>query len=703
MKSLIFALAVLVTVRCFAATPPAGTLAPPPTPGGTSTVTWGGGPYTAVTYDTSLCTPLSCDDFFLTVNVPPIFYANNPAYEVRVGINWTTNISDVNDFDLYVFDAGGNLVNSSTQGNTNFELVDLLQIPSGTYRVHVVAFAAVNESYTGTATLGPAPTEAVRSARYKPGNFTFTAAKQLTAPNDLLFNSQDLEPRAAYDALGNIYVAAIQGMPAGTDVWKSMDGGATFSYLGEPDGAQIAAGMAARGLAFGGGDEDIAVGSTGNVYMASLWGPGDFLLTGAVVPLAATMCSSTNGGNVWVSNPYSQSTPIIDRQWIAAYKDNTVYLSFQQEGVGLLGGFAINSIFCLKSTDGGVTFPQVTEVTTPVLGVQPGFQGNIAVDQHNGNVYTVFAGHLSNELYVARSTDGGAHFTLKLVFAAPTGTSIANIFPILAVDRGSNVHVVFSDGTNVYLTSSSDQGATWNTPSRVNNGVETKTALSPWVDAGDAGKVDIQWWATSSGNSMASDAKWKVYFAQVQDALSKHPTILENAATGYFHTGPICVNGTGCAAGTRNLAEYGSTTVYLDGSALIVYPNDQVSSPPQTYFIRQTGGPTAAAPAAAPRQTHLQAAGESGNSAPPTFALGQNYPNPFNPTTVISYTLASSVHVSLKVYNVLGQEVATLVDRTESEGTKSVTLDASRLASGLYIYKLAAGSYIETKRMLLMK
>jgi hypothetical protein len=229
MKPLIFSLAVLVTVRCFAATPPAGTLAPPLTSGGTSTVSWGGGPYTAVTYDTSLCTPLTCDDFYLTVNVPPIFYANNPDYEVRVGINWATNISDINDFDLYVFDASGNLVNSSTQGNTNFELVDLLQIRSGTYRVHVVAFATVNESYTGTATLGPAPTEAVRSARYKPGNFTFTAGKQLTAPNDLLFNSQDLEPRAAYDALGNIYVAAIQGMPAGTDMWKSIDGGTSPS------------------------------------------------------------------------------------------------------------------------------------------------------------------------------------------------------------------------------------------------------------------------------------------------------------------------------------------------------------------------------------------------------------------------------------------------------------------------------------------
>jgi hypothetical protein len=435
------------------------------------------------------------------------------------------------------------------------------------------------------------------------------------------------------------------------------------------------------------------------VYVAALWGPVDFLLTGAALPLAATMSTSTNGGGIWTTNPWSQNIPLIDRQWIASYKDNQVYLSYQQLGVDLVG---TNSIFCLKSFDGGLTFPQVTEVTTPEFGVQPGFQGNIAVDPSNGYVYTVFIGHLPNELYLARSTDGGSTFIIKLVYAAPLGTAVSNVFPIVAVDHGSNVHIVFSDGSNVYLTSSSNQGATWSAPLRVNNGVGTKSAIAPWIDAGDAGKVDIMWWATSSTNTLSDSAKWQVYFAQTQNALAKTPTITENAATGVFHTGPICVNGTGCAAGTRNLAEYASTTVYLDGKAMIVYPDDQQSSPPQTYFIKQTGGSivTSTAARTSTQPNHVQ---ESHSTVPDRYVLQQNYPNPFNPSTIINYDLASTGYTQLKVYNVLGEEVASLIDKVQDAGSYSIRFDASRLSSGIYFYKLVAGKFVDVKRLMILK
>src|SRR5439155_26673462 len=125
---------------------------------------------------------------------------------------------------------------------------------------------------------------------------------------------------------------------------------------------------------------------------------------GVGAPLAATMCVSSNGGALWTANPWAQNVPIVDRQWIAPHGANEVYLTYQQEGVLLVG---TSSIFVLKSTDGGLTFPQVVEVTTPELGVQPDFQGNIAVDQPTGTVYTVFIGHPGNTLYIARSTDGG--------------------------------------------------------------------------------------------------------------------------------------------------------------------------------------------------------------------------------------------------------------------------------------------------------
>ena len=86
---------------------------------------------------------------------------------------------------------------------------------------------------------------------------------------------------------------------------------------------------------------------------------------------------------------------------------------------------------------------------------------------------------------------------------------------------------------------------------------------------------------------------------------------------------------------------------------------------------------------------------------PTEFALRQNYPNPFNPTTVINYQLPAASYVTLTVYNMLGQEVATLVSRMQEAGYKSVEFDASKMPSGLYLYKLTAGMYTSVQKMVL--
>lgn len=91
------------------------------------------------------------------------------------------------------------------------------------------------------------------------------------------------------------------------------------------------------------------------------------------------------------------------------------------------------------------------------------------------------------------------------------------------------------------------------------------------------------------------------------------------------------------------------------------------------------------------------------NTVPTKFALSQNYPNPFNPTTSISYSIPQNSFVSLKVFDVLGQEVATLVNEEKSVGNYDVSFDASGIPSGMYFYRLQAGSFIDTKKMVLMK
>jgi hypothetical protein len=88
---------------------------------------------------------------------------------------------------------------------------------------------------------------------------------------------------------------------------------------------------------------------------------------------------------------------------------------------------------------------------------------------------------------------------------------------------------------------------------------------------------------------------------------------------------------------------------------------------------------------------------------PQSFSLQQNYPNPFNPTTSIKYQVSSISNVSLKVYDVLGTEIATLVNENKPAGNYDVTFNASSLASGVYFYKLQAGSFTETKKMIILR
>ncbi len=91
------------------------------------------------------------------------------------------------------------------------------------------------------------------------------------------------------------------------------------------------------------------------------------------------------------------------------------------------------------------------------------------------------------------------------------------------------------------------------------------------------------------------------------------------------------------------------------------------------------------------------------STIPRTFSLSQNYPNPFNPSTTIHFELPRAVHVKLKVYNILGQEVMSVLDEKREVGSHKVTVDCSRIASGVYFYRLVAGSFVQTKKMLMIK
>ena len=94
---------------------------------------------------------------------------------------------------------------------------------------------------------------------------------------------------------------------------------------------------------------------------------------------------------------------------------------------------------------------------------------------------------------------------------------------------------------------------------------------------------------------------------------------------------------------------------------------------------------------------------EDAFSLPKVYALEQNYPNPFNPVTVIEYSLPRQSFVSLKIYDVLGRVAQTLVEERQEAGYYKAEFDATALSSGVYFYRLVGGSFVSTKKMLLLK
>ena len=94
---------------------------------------------------------------------------------------------------------------------------------------------------------------------------------------------------------------------------------------------------------------------------------------------------------------------------------------------------------------------------------------------------------------------------------------------------------------------------------------------------------------------------------------------------------------------------------------------------------------------------------EESEMMPASFELYQNYPNPFNPSTVIKFQVPNSSHVSIKVYDLIGREVAVLVDDIKEQGVYEINFDSKNLASGIYFYKMIAGDYTSVRKMNLLR
>ncbi|QQG48169.1 MAG: hypothetical protein HY247_05275 [archaeon] len=627
-----------------AATPATGTITTL-----TPTVTWTGSAPVAnptigltTSFNPNRCLTVGyCDLYTLNFNIPSDFATAYPNYFLNISITWA---STQYDYDLYVYYNGVQVGSDLLGSGTNYEIVTLAGAQPGTYQIYADNWLVPpGVVYSGVATLGLTPPPysfPTRSATYVDDTAGKSAGTPFVLTPDLrlvgaqqgactVICPQDVEPGIKIDPFGTIYAAAIQGTPGGTDFWRSSDGGNSFQYLGQPDGAQNALlnNQTIGGL--GGGDEDIALGSpfvlldagnglvvnsTGRVYLSSLFWDG---LGVNPFPESITVADSVNRGSNWLVS--STDLPLDDRQWTAASGASNYYITYNDIGVELTGS---SNLVMLQSTDGGLTFTNGAFIGK-TLGTDTSiFQGPVATGP-DGSLYNVYAGPSPRQINLATcpapcslpplplSAASASAFTVTPAFRGPTNMTVTSVFPQVAVDASGNIYVAWSTGRSIYLISSSDGGKTWTLPVRVNNGPETATALEPWLQAGDNGRVALMWYGTSvSSNSpdnftAFANAQWKTFYAVTPNALSSQPTFYQVVASGgkdlpdgVVHRGPICTEGTACPSGSRNLAEYSSFTIDNYGFANFVIAQDAntTSGFAAIDYVKQTAGPGLFAP-----------------------------------------------------------------------------------------------------------
>jgi hypothetical protein len=446
-------------------------------------------------------------------------------------------------------------------------------------------------------------------------------------PAPVAFIVRGLEPSVRVAPDGTVYVSSIRGVPGGVDLHRynaAADGppgaGGTypFKYEGQPDNCGILANGCANnsldplGVGLGGGDVDIAV----NFPPSGI--PNLALVSLTLAPGVTGTHSTDRGDTFSAPNPVVTLIPGDDRQWIDGFGGQNVYLNYHDVGTF--------NIEVQRSNDGGETYVSgfgeaIDPQTFPVAGGVPATNtanvaGQIKVERSscasNGNLYQVFVapdnvtenltGQPLRSVYVGVSTDVNMGlpvftFTDNKVFTGPVGSNAENLFPALAADDFGFVYTVWSDNTNVFFSSSSNQGTTWTPAIRVNSGFTGgKANVFPWIAADAFGHVGIVWFGDdrvgnsndtatlapcSSGSTtcMTAWANWSVYFAESVNANSASPVFTQSVISDHIiHRGTVSTGGLGGGA-DRSLADLFQIAFDPQHTANVAFSDDHKLSP----------------------------------------------------------------------------------------------------------------------------
>ncbi len=383
----------------------------------------------------------------------------------------------------------------------------------------------------------------------------------------------------------------------------------------------------------------------------SIWYELEFVdaNTGFASGSSGSLVKTTNGGTVWTDQPDGMGTSIIYGMHV-----------FDAQNLIIAGG----SSLVYRSTDGGTTF-------TPLTAPSP-----------STTLYTVyfldhnvgFVGGASGRAW--KTTDGGFSWT-----PLTTGTTQAIIdFKFLNNDKG---WMGGWTGTMLYTT---DGGNSWTDAARFNsigdvqymtiaNGLlwtcgEAGNILRGYADATvpvelisfnanvKGNTVQLNWQTSTETNNSGFDVERKISGQQFEKIGFVQGRGTTSELTNYSYVDDKTVDG---------IIIYRLKQIDFDGTS--EYSNEVLVDVNTIY----------------------------------EYALEQNYPNPFNPVTNINYTIASQSKVLLTIYNSIGEEVATLINEVKEPGRYTLSFDASVISSGVYFYKLQAGDFVSTRKLIVLK
>ncbi len=376
------------------------------------------------------------------------------------------------------------------------------------------------------------------------------------------------------------------------------------------------------------------------------------------------------------------------------------------------------SMATVVDLDGSITYGM------PVNPDGLGGQTNVAVDNsggpYNGNVYLLCSVERNSnsdplDVMFARSTNGGLTFSSPVRINTDIGNTKYQWFGTMSVAPTGRIDVVWLDtrdnpGYNLsalYYSNSKDGGITWSPNERLSDYFNSLVGWPQQQKMGDyfhmisdSTCAYLAWAATFNGEE-------DVYFSKIVDTTAVPVELVSFSAS----VGPNAVTLDWTTATELNNRgfEIERSIDRTNWKPVGFKEGKGTTSDPQHYSYSDIVSDIAASKLYYRlKQVDFNGSFEYSNIieveiAPSAYSLSQNYPNPFNPVTSIKYQLPANAFVSINIYDVLGNEVAALINEVKPAGSYELQFDASALTSGVYFYRLQAGDFIDVKKMILMK